>query len=358
MNSLDYAKCACDTLMNEFTVEELPPAMGFHYHQGVFLGGMEEVFKQTGDKKYYDYIKAWVDLFIDENATLLSAKYTHFDDLQPLNLCFNLYDIENDSRYFEVIKKLIPRWKTWKTNSKGAFWHKMPNNPNQVWLDCLYMSGPLAVRYAARSGECEYIDLILKQLELMWENMRCERNGLLYHCWDETIQEPWADKMTGLSACFWGRSIGWIPAAIVDMLEVISPEHYAYDKMKKILTELLASVRNYQDEDSGMWYQLLNCTNDPNNWLESSCSCLFAYSMAKAVRLKLISADYAECAKKAYDGIIKKSVEVKDGKFILKDICIGTGVCTYEEYLARPRSENDLHGVGAFAMMCCEIARL
>jgi len=30
----------------------------------------------------------------------------------------------------------------------------------------------------------------------------------------------------------------------------------------------------------------------------------------------------------------------------------------YQHYIKRPVSTNDLHGVGAFVMMCCELARL
>ena len=43
MNALDYAKASCDTMMELYTPMTLPPEKGFHYHQGVFLSGMEKL---------------------------------------------------------------------------------------------------------------------------------------------------------------------------------------------------------------------------------------------------------------------------------------------------------------------------
>ena len=40
------------------------------------------------------------------------------------------------------------------------------------------------------------------------------------------------------------------------------------------------------------------------------------------------------------------------------DVCVGTGVGTYDFYCGRPCSVNDLHGVGAFLLMCAAMQRL
>ncbi|MCS0542767.1 glycoside hydrolase family 88 protein, partial [Aeromonas veronii] len=57
---LYFAKKMCDTLMTKFTPEELPPGGRWHYHQGVFLCGMDLVYNKTGEVKYFDYLKAYV----------------------------------------------------------------------------------------------------------------------------------------------------------------------------------------------------------------------------------------------------------------------------------------------------------
>jgi len=50
--ALDYAKQGCDTLIRKFSVEALPPANRYHYHQGVFLSGMERTYFLSGQQKY------------------------------------------------------------------------------------------------------------------------------------------------------------------------------------------------------------------------------------------------------------------------------------------------------------------
>ena len=40
------------------------------------------------------------------------------------------------------------------------------------------------------------------------------------------------------------------------------------------------------------------------------------------------------------------------------NVCVGTGVCNYLQYIGRPTSENDLYSVGAFLLMCAETAKI
>lgn len=350
--SIEYAAMAIDTITSTFTPKTLPPSMLFHYHQGVFLRGVEEYLSICNNEKYYNYLKEWVDLSVTPEGKLENAKYTEFDDLQPLNLVFGLYEKTGDKKYIKALDSVMPCFLTWRTNSKGGFWHKV-ENPNQMWLDSLYMAGPLGVHYGVISGKTEYIDIIFRQLKLMRENMTDARTGLLYHAWDESKTMPWADKKTGLAPCFWGRSIGWLPAAMVDMLDFVPVDYPQRSTMITALNELVDAVCQYQDKKNGMWYQILNRENDKNNWHETSCSCLFAYSILKAVRNGYIDKKYAENAKLAYKGVLEH-IRVADDLLFVDDICIGTGVLNYEEYINRPTSTNDLHGMGAFIMMCCE----
>ena len=43
---------------------------------------------------------------------------------------------------------------------------------------------------------------------------------------------------------------------------------------------------------------------------------------------------------------------------LIGNICIGTGVGDLKHYYARPTSINDLHGAGAFLLMCTEAAQV
>lgn len=51
-------------------------------------------------------------------------------------------------------------------------------------------------------------------------------------------------------------------------------------------------------------------------------------------------------------------MEYRDEDLIIGGICVGTGVGDYMHYCNRPASKNDLHGTGAFLLMCTEVERV
>ena len=99
--------------------------------------------------------------------------------------------------------------------------------------------------------------------------------------------------------------------------------------------------------------QVVNRGDDPANWLENSCSCLYVAALCKAIRKGLLDASYLEYARKGYEGVIR-SLTWEGDDLIIGNVCIGTGVGDYDHYIHRPVSANDLHGVGAFLLMCEE----
>ena len=132
--------------------------------------------------------------------------------------------------------------------------------------------------------------------------------------------------------------------------------HPARVRLASIAAELLLALLPYQDE-SGLWYQITNRENQPDNWLESSCSCLYAAGLFMAVRLGFLSVERLAPAKKAAAGIMRY-VDEDANDLLVRNICVGTGVGDYPFYAARPTSVNDLHGVGSFLLMCTEGAKI
>ncbi len=350
---LEWGELACEALMNTFDASNLPPKGRFHYHQGVFLLGMEQCYLQNADAKYDEYIKAWLNSIIDANGQLSECDPTQFDDIQPSILLYRLLDDKHNPQYRKVLDTLIPPFKDWKVNEKGGFWHK-DDCQNQVWLDSLFMSGPVAMRYGQLIGDDSYYTLIAHQAKLMYTYMRDEASGLLYHAWDPSKVAPWADAQTGCSPEIWGRALGWVPVALVEILDILPTSHPDYNELKHILQDILKSLIPFQDS-SGLWYQVIDKGDDKNNWLETSCTSLFVYALAKAVRLGLLHKVYLTYALQGYHGIINRLNFDDNNKLLLEHVCIGTGVGDYTHYLHRPTSTNDLHGIGTFAMMCAEI---
>ena len=157
-----------------------------------------------------------------------------------------------------------------------------------------------------------------------------------------------------------GRSVGWVSVAILDDLDFIKEDTLQANELRTIVTDLLTALLDYQGED-GMWYQVIDKNKADGNWPETSCTCLFTAAICKALRNNIISEnkeEFMNAAKKAYEAVIKTLSYDENGDVQIGGVCIGTGVGDYEYYFNRPTSVNDLHGVGAFLLMCSEMEQL
>lgn len=384
MKPIDYAKAACDTMMRKFEAKDLPPKGHFHYHQGVFLSGMYQTWQLCQEDNYMNYIKDWVDSVVEQNGEIPSSNPGQLDDIQPGILLYPLYEQTKSAHYKKALDDLVEVVKNFPRNSVGGFWHK-EWYPHQMWLDGLYMGGPICAKYITlcqTDGERqELVELVAEQILLMRKYTIDERTGLWYHAWDCEKQEEWADKVTGLSPEFWGRSIGWVPVAILDDLDDMPDgikvgqcsenirqlvkenpwnceawnieETDIKEVLRQAVKELLEAVCKYQSEE-GRWYQVVDKGGQEGNWLETSCTCLYVAAISKAVRAGSLDISYLDYAQKGYEAVIR-AMEWDGDDLLIGGVCVGTGVGGYKHYCNRPTSVNDLHGVGAFLIMCVEM---
>lgn len=353
---LDWAEAACQSLMQQFMPEELPPAHRWHYHQGVFLCGMEEVAELTGEDRYAAYIKRYVDKLIDEQGNLYFAR-DELDAIQPGLLLFRLAKQHpDDSRYEKAAYKLRHLFHTLNRTSEGGFWHK-DKYPYNMWLDGLYMGGVFALKYANAYGEPELRQLALLQEQLMRKHMRDDKTGLLYHAWDESRQMAWANPETGCSPEFWARSLGWYGLAVSQFLDELPAGEPGIQQLEDALEQFVQAIIPYQHAATGLWYQVVDKGNLEDNWLETSGTSLFIYAIAKAYQRGLVDEKGLEAAKRGYQGLLE-TVQYAEGRFMLPKICIGTSAGDYQNYVTRPTSENDLHGVGAFILASVEMEKI
>ena len=348
-----YAQKACSTIMRKFpNAADLPPKRHFHYHQGVFLSGMLKLWKLTNEQKYFDYVVAWIRYVFDEKGKIKEYAHADLDDIQPGILLYTLLDETGDDFYIQCIESVAAQVEDISHCKCGGFWHKC-SMPNQMWLDGLYMAGPFIAEYARRFGKESWKEMVVKEILLMREHTRDARTGLWYHAWDESREAEWCDKTTGLSPEFWGRSIGWVPVGIEDVLEQMLPSDKGYRELQDITRNLLNNLLKYQSED-GRWFQVVNKGNCAGNWLENSCSSLYAAALSRGVRTGIMEPEALVAAQHAFEGVVK-SLEWKEDDIQIGNVCIGTGVGNYQFYCNRPCSVNDLHGVGAFLLMCTEL---
>ncbi len=367
--ALNTACKLCDTMMRKFeNAADLPPAGSFHYHQGVFLSGMMNTYKLSGDEKYYNYIKSWVDSILREDGTIKEYEYTdqsalqpgydktRLDDIQPGILLFTLYEKTGEEKYIKILNTFMDVLRVWKKNKSGGFWHK-ECHPNQMWLDSIYMGGPIQAEFAQYNNEPQFLDEAINQALIMFDNMYDEKSGLMVHAWDESKEVEWADPVTGLSSAVWGRAFGWFVVALLDILQFTPENHPKRARLIEIEQLLLNNIIKYRDPEQKRWYQVVNKGDVEGNWIETSCSALFTAALAKAIRMNVIDDSYKSFVEECFDAL-DANVERVGEDVIVNNVCVGTGVCDMQGYFDRPTSANDLHGVGSFLLMCTEVARI
>jgi unsaturated rhamnogalacturonyl hydrolase len=278
---------------------------------------------------------------------------------------FRLYDETGDERYKQAAFLLREQLRRQPRISEGGFWHKQIY-PHQMWLDGIYMGGPFYAEFAKTFGEPEGFDDVAHQIILVESHTRDPQTGLLYHGWDESREQKWADPETGCSPNFWGRAIGWYAMAIPDVLDHLPEDHPKREKIIAIFSDTIEAISAVQDQSTGLWYQVLDQGGREGNYLEASASCMFVYGIVKGVRKGYISTEFLDVAERGYAGILEQFIQVDDQDMVnLNQICSVAGLGgkpyrdgSYEYYISEKVVTNDYKGVGPFVLASVEIEGL
>jgi unsaturated rhamnogalacturonyl hydrolase len=274
-----------------------------------------------------------------------------------------LYRVTQKDKYLKAAKLLREQLRTHPRTHEGGFWHKKIY-PYQMWLDGLYMGSPFYAEYADLMHEDTAFNDVANQFIYMERHARDPKTGLLYHAWDESKQQKWANKETGVSLLVWGRAMGWYATALVDALDWFPGDHPKRKDLVAILNRLVNAVEKVQDPKTGLWYDILNY-NGPGkekNYLEASASSQFVYAIAKGVRKGYLPATKIAIAKKGYNGIVNQFIRVENGQTNLYGTVKVSGLGgnpyrdgSFDYYMSEPVIVNDPKGIGAFILCGTEI---
>jgi len=336
----------------------------WNYELGTLLDGMDQLWFSTADAKYYRYIQNSMDQLVQPDGSMPTypIKEYQLDSILLGRQLLLLYGSTLNLRYYKAATTLYQQLQQQPRNPLGGFWHKQIY-PNQMWLDGLYMAEPFYADYAATFHHPEAFADITKQFVLIERHTRDPKTGLLYHGWDESKTQHWANKQAGDSSQFWGRGMGWYMMALVDTL----PYYPAGDPGRKELIGILnreaAAVVHFQDHSTGAWYEVMNKPGAKGNYLESSASCMFVYALAKGVRRGYLPKSYLAAARRGYAGILDRFVKTGlDGSVTLTQTVKGAGLGghpyrdgSYAYYVGAKAVSNDPKEVGTFLLAATEM---
>lgn len=346
---------------------DFQPKLKWDYCHGLELQAMLDVYDTYGGQKIADYAIAYVDTMIHDDGSITAYKLSEqsLDRVNPGKILFRIYEQTKNEKYKKALDLLYSQFAVQPRNEDGGFWHKKIY-PHQMWLDGLYMGAPFYAEYAFRNTRPnDYADVI-NQFITSARHTYDPKNGLYRHACDVSRTERWADPVTGQSKHSWGRAMGWYAMALVDALDFIPKHEAGRDSMLNILNNVAVQVKRLQDPKTGGWYQVLDKSGEKGNYLESSCSAMFVYSMFKAVRMGYIDKSYLDVAMKGYKGFLDNFIEVdKNGLVTITRACAVAGLGgkvyrsgDYEYYINETIRDNDPKAVGPFIMACLEYERL
>ena len=325
---------------------------GWGYAKALFLYGEYLVYLRTRDKRYLDHIQSWVDQHIDDQGTI-NRPINSLDYIMPGNLLLILYKETKLEKYRLAAQNIRKVFDTYPRTKDGGFWHaNIPSRAWQLWADGVFMSLPFLARYGEMVGESKYTnEEVVKQMLIYYKHLNDPATGLLWHAYDESGAQPWANPITHQSAFHWGRAFGWYAMTLIILLDIIPQAQPQRGELIKIVQQLAKAFARYQDPKTGLWYQVVDKGDVEGNWHETSCSSMYTYMLWMGVKRGYLPKRYAAVAQKGYRGVLTKLSKDADGLTNLIDISEGTNVGDLAYYFARKRNANDFHGVGAFLIM-------
>jgi rhamnogalacturonyl hydrolase YesR len=292
-------------------------------------------------------------------------------------------------------------------------WQHKDNYTQQVWLDGIFMGIPYWTLAGPQIGSSQksdwgtnatkFFDDAVRQMQVTDSTTFVPTTGLWCHAWDYTKTKTWADcsnlslnyphitaettsgNNTGRSLHTWGRALGWYAMAIMETMDNITAVDANYAKlndMKALFKKVMDAVISYRDETSGVWYCVLdvgdntsatspyNPDNYPvdkkpkrNNYLEATCSSMFAYCLLHGVAKGYLDNSYLETAKDAYIKVVSNFITTSGDEIHLKN-CMQVGGLdssrdgSFAYYMSEPVILDDSKGVGPFIWASLEAEKI
>ena len=368
------------------------------YVMGIELEGMLDTYLRYGGEDILKYCKEYTDtmIYADGNIRGFNILDYNLDNIRTGHFVTRMYQKYPEPKNLLAMQLMMKQLQNQpRTIADKVFWHKAIY-AYQVWLDGIFMGLPFrtltapittSAKDAKKGAVTKIYDDAVNQLKITYNRTFDPKTGLNRHAYDETRKTFWADKETGLSQHCWGRAQGWYTMALIEVLDAL-PENYARrSEVLDLLQKDFDAILKWQDEKSGLWYQVMDSPGKEGNYLESTCSSMFTYALLKAYRLGYVSEKYRDAGLKAYKGIIKNFIKVHPDKTISLTQCCevaGLGPAATDEvvaamkkinpkgsvkenkrrdgsyayYLSEPIRDNDAKGVGPFIWASLEMEKL
>ena len=297
------ARCTNDYFMAKYNDPTQPTNVGkirpsSLWTRAVYYEGLMALYGIDKQQRYIDYALRWAD----------------FHQWTPRN-GINTCDADDQccaQTYVELVPVIKADWREKLKNVIANLDHQTvtPNTKKAngalygwwTWIDAIQMAMPLYMQIYQLTGDAKYRDHALKMYE--WSRNVCggglfnTKEGLWWR--DADYVPPYKEK-DGKN-CYWSRGNGWVYAALVRSMDLLSPKDEAYKLFKKDFLLMSQALLQCQHED-GFWRaSLVSDVDYPTP--EMTGTALFLYGMAWGIQKGFLSEkQYRPACDKAWQAL-------------------------------------------------------
>jgi len=336
------------TLMTRYPHPDNFPYISWCYCQGFMLNGFIRLYEDTKDPIYRDYVLKFADHHVAPDGSMYRFTGCSMDDMMSGSVIVWAWKETGEERYRKACDLILSKYADYPRLSNGGYEHGCEWK-GQMWVDGVFMGGMFLSHYGAYIGKAEecFKELVF-QLDALHDCCH-KKDGLLYHAWADKHDAPWANRYTGKSTDVWSEGLGWYVMMLAETVRLMPDGMEGKEHIKDRLIEILNTLSKLQSKENGLFYQVVDKIDNPDNWTDTSGSAMFTYAFATAVRLGVGDTElYKAVIEKAWDGLKLKSPRNADGLIDVLDAC--DGVCVqnnYDAYIDYPRVPNAKEAVGA-----------
>ncbi len=351
----------------EVRASRAPEGVGWVYPWGVTLLGLLRTSEVTGDKeleafvlkhdeivaRYWDYLrwvqktlgetqKAEVDALIQASPIRRVMRVSSLDIAGAMSAQMVEAFLRHGARPTPEQEELLALTTDWVIHGQsrlpdGTFWR--PETNQTLWSDDLFMSGCLLTRWYEYTKDRTLVDDAARQV-LGMASRQQDRDGLWFHANFIAEKQPSPFK--------WGRANGWAMVATAEVLSVLPENHPDRRKILAVFRKQLEGLKRVQ-APAGLWRQVLD---HQELWEEMSCTGMFTFSIARAVRRGWIPKAELALAEKAFAGMSRnvsaegQVAETSEGTLIGRELSY---------YANRRRPLDDQHSPGPVLLAGSEL---
>lgn len=321
------------------------------YVHGYAFRAFEMLYDATGDARYLEYIRRYIDAFVDADGNFHGDQLANLDNLMTGSSIVALYERTHEERYRRAATQFRRAFDAYPRNTDGGFWHGNTAK-GQMWIDGVFMGQMFLLRYGRSIGDATYCnDEAAKQITIFAGHARKGDSGLYYHAWTEHPElKRWSDPKTGLSPEVWSEGLGWYALVLTEALATLPPDHPQRGAVLDIFRGLAAGLKQTQDPTTGGWFMIVDKPEAPGNWIDPSGTGMFTAALVRGIDLGLLrKEDYAGVVTRGYDALIRFARINEQGLVDIYGGGDGIGVKKdLAAYVTYPRTRNAKETVIAF----------